>query len=264
MNRIQLLDLQLDERKSAFSHDQTFAEHEACRAPSHRFFVPLHYEKNYAYPLLIWLHGPTGNEHEIKHVMPHISMRNYVGVSLRGVVRHPLCDAAGDLTYTWDQDPQNVEYATEDVLECIRLARNRFNIAADRVFLVGNDAGGTMALRLALNISESFAGVASIGGKLPTTNQPLALVNRARSVPMMLAHCRDSESYPTSEVCQDLRLLHAAGVQVTLRQYPCQQEVTTQMLIDLNAWVMEHVSGIPATSPDLIDDPTHMRLEDRN
>ena len=49
-------------------------------------FTPLHYERNYAYPLLIWLHGKGGNEHHLRQVMPKISMRNYAAVAPRGTL----------------------------------------------------------------------------------------------------------------------------------------------------------------------------------
>jgi phospholipase/carboxylesterase len=264
MNRIQLLDLQFDERTSALSdHPSRPTNNDSTRPPAHRFFVPLHYEKNYAYPLIVWLHGPTGDESEIKQVMPHISMRNYVGVSLRGPLDHETRTEAGDPTFTWDQDPRTVEFALEDVARCVSLARQRFSIASDRIFLVGNDVGGTMALRLALTAPGQFAGVASLGGPLPTTHNPLARIQEARTIPVMLMQCRDSDTYTTDHACQDLRLLHAAGIPVTLRQYPCEQEVATQMLSDINAWVMEQVSGVTHTDC-VVDDPTHLRLEDHN
>jgi hypothetical protein len=35
---------------------------------------------------------------------------------------------------------------------------------------------------------------------------------------------------------------------VHLRQYPCGDELTTQMLHDLDAWLMEQVTGMPAAT----------------
>ena len=264
MNRLQLLDLQSDERQPArprLSHqvDYTPPHH----APAHRFFIPLHYEKNYAYPLLVWLHGPTSDEGEINQVMPHLSLRNHVAVSTCGVLEDAVSGDTGRRAYTWEQMARCIEHATEDVLSCIELAKARFNIRPERVFLVGNDVGGTMALRLALSFPERFAGVVSIGGCLPVSGTPLSSVQRARSLPVLLIHGRDSDVYPVEQLCLDLRLLHSAGMAVTVRQYPCEQAVTTQMLADTNTWVMEQIAaptcGLPAH-----EDPTHLRLEDYN
>jgi hypothetical protein len=47
-------------------------------------------------------------------------------------------------------------------------------------------------------------------------------------------------------VCEDLRLLHTAGLSVTLRQYPCGHELAPQMLADANRWIMEQINPPPA------------------
>src|SRR5690242_20499595 len=47
-------------------------------------FVPQRYEPNYAYPLLILLHGRGGDEQQMVRSMPALSWRNYVGLGLRG------------------------------------------------------------------------------------------------------------------------------------------------------------------------------------
>ena len=52
---------------------------------------------------------------------------------------------------------------------------------------------------------------------------------------------RDSTRYAPQQVASDLRLLHAAGMSLTLRQYPCRDELTTGMLGDLNRWLMGQI-----------------------
>src|SRR5262245_30987235 len=44
---------------------------------AHCIITPLHYERNYAYPLIVWLHGPDDDERQVTRVMPHVSTRNY-------------------------------------------------------------------------------------------------------------------------------------------------------------------------------------------
>ena len=51
-----------------------------------------------------------------------------------------------------------------------------------------------------------------------------------------------------------MRLFHAAGLQAAIRQYPCDDELDTQMLADLDSWLMEQVTGIveketPSSTP---------------
>ena len=129
----------------------------------------------------------------------------------------------------------------------IALAKRRFNIDVARVFLAGYQSGGTMAFRIATAHPEQFAGVISIGGEFPRGGAPLKRFACARKLPVLLATCRDSTAYPDKRVCQDLRLFHSAGIHVTLRQYPCGDEMTTNMLSDMNYWVMELLSQQAAT-----------------
>ena len=79
MNRIQLLDH--SGTPSTQSTRSLNPKPAGKSSVEHSFFVPLHYEPNYAYPLLVWLHGPGESHSALKQVMPHVSMRNYVGVA---------------------------------------------------------------------------------------------------------------------------------------------------------------------------------------
>ena len=204
-----------------------------CVAP-HATFAPMHYEPGYAYPLVVWMHGAADNERQLGRVMPLVSMRNYVAMGPRGTT----CDRAGRGAYGWRQSSDEIELAEARVLEGIEIAEDRFHIHADRVFLAGFGCGGTMAVRVAWNNPSRFAGVASIGGPLPAQNCPLRHVNALRQLPCFLATSRRSCAYSESAVCHDLRLLHAVGCTVDLRQYPCGDELTTHMLADLDRWMM--------------------------
>lgn len=216
----------------------------------HALFAPLHYEPNYAYPLLVWLHGPGDCETQLKRIMPLISMRNYVGIAPRGT----WSDGESSLAvprFSWRQHDDHTGLAEQRVVACIEAASDRFHVHRGRVFLAGYDCGGTMAFRLGLNRPDLFAGVLSIGGAFPRGNRPLMRLNRCRDVPLFLAHCRDSRVYPAAKVCEDLRLFHTAGMSVTLRQYPCGDELTTQMLGDLDSWIMGQVTGVAPQPSDL-------------
>lgn len=201
-------------------------------------FIPLHYEPKYAYPLIVWLHGPGQLPQQLHQVMPLVSMRNYVAIAPQGRKR-----AGGG--YCWRQTAADIAAAAEQVCQSIELARRRFHVAPQHVFLMGHGCGGTMALRLALQRPELFAGCISLSGPLPRGGAPLANVRRARHLPLLLAISQHGTQYPVERACEDLRLLHAAGFSVMLRQYPCGDELLPHMLRDANAWMMQLV-----TEPD--------------
>lgn len=204
--------------------------------------VPQHYEQNYAYPLLVWLHDAGGDECELKKIMPLVSLRNYVSLAVRG-------PSAAQRGFAWPESADAILAAESRVDEAVAQAHQRFHVHPNRIFIAGAGAGGTMALRLALRWPDRFAGGASIGGCFPQGHSPLARLMQARRSRLLVMHCRDSETYSVDQVCEELSLFHAAGMSVTLRQYPCGDELTTQMLRDLDVWLMEQVTGVSTTEP---------------
>lgn len=242
-------------------------------AHPHVLFSPVHYESGYAYPLLVWLHGGGSDERQVMKVMPAISMRNYVAVAPQGVsvvqsedrndknakglsstglsaswhcldVNSILRDGARQkVFYDWPDTDEAFGNAEHRVFDCISLAKQRNNIASNRIFLAGFGTGGTMALRLAMLYPESFAGVASLGGALPQGNSILRRWNAARSLSIFLGAGETSSVFSPSSACGALQLLHTAGVRVAVREYACGQELAPAMLQDLNRWMMNIVCG---------------------
>ncbi|MBC8354127.1 MAG: hypothetical protein H8E66_19215 [Planctomycetes bacterium] len=242
MNRIQLAPQETIATPSAPTFDLKPTGGNASHHPSQHcsLFTPMHYERKYAYPLLIWLHGPGDDERQLQRVMPLISMRNYAAVGPRGTQQ---MESPG---FTWSPNDQSLISAEQRVFDCLENASDKFNIASRRIFLAGFEAGGTAAFQIGLRHPDRFAGVLSLGGPFPLNCRPLARLDEARSLPLFIAQGRDSEQYPIERTCEELRLFHVAGLSVTLRQYPCGDELNTQMLSDVDSWMMEIVTGISA------------------
>jgi phospholipase/carboxylesterase len=255
MNRIHKWAQQADaSQESSTRLDQAQLRTSAEGGLHHALFVPLHYEPNYAYPLVVWLHSPGGDERQLQRVMPLISMRNYVAVGPRGT-----CEMGGGLPgFRWRQTESEILAAEHRVFECIELAKRKLNVAPQRVFLAGFECGGTMAFRIGMTHPERFGGVLSVGGPFPAGKSPLARISQARGLPLFIAQGRDALKYPVDRTCEDLRLFHVAGLSVTLRQYPCGDELDTQMLHDMDVWIMERVTGV-SMSPG--DEPHSWRTE---
>jgi phospholipase/carboxylesterase len=239
MNRLQL------HVKRAAQAPRRGSAIQACShtfAPAGQFyFAPLYYERNYSYPLLIWFHGPHNNENQLKQIMPLVSLRNYVGAAPRGTAPSEQDDGSR-IRFCWRQQENYVEQAEQRLWECLDGARQRFNIASDRIFLAGLHCGGTMAIRLALRNPTQFAGALSFGGPFPGDRAPLARLAAVRRLPLFFATTAESLCYPLGRVCEHLRLYHSAGMSVTLRQYPGDDSLTKLMLCDMDRWIMERVT----------------------
>ncbi len=218
-------------------------------------FAPLHYEPNYAYPLIVWLHGGDQDENQLKRVMPQISLRNYVAIAPRAT---SASSATQQSAFAWRQTEPHIVAAEQRVLECVAVAAEKFNVAPARIFLAGHDGGGTMAFRIAMRNPRIFAGVLSCGGPFPSGNAPLAQLHAIRRLSVLVGCSRESERYPTQMVCDDLRLLHSAGMSIMLREYPGADDLAPHMLADMDRWLMEQInsSGVGAAESRATSSPS--------
>lgn len=202
-----------------------------------RFFLPLHYTATYQYPLVIWLHNDGFNENQIDQVMPHISVRNHIGVGVRG---NRAADSSGH-RFDWHDSPAAVGIAHDAIVEASEAAADRFAIHPSRIVLAGYGAGGTMAMRVAMRNPQRFAAVVSVGGRVP--QRAIGDLNeiRRRRLPMLWQWASGNREYSSENLKADCRFALTIGGQVEVRQYPGDDEMDTVVLADLNEWIMRRV-----------------------
>lgn len=157
-------------------------------------YVPDHYEPNYAYPLIAWLHSEAPGGRSWKRLMRQISERNYVGASI--VLDNP------------EQDEQQV-------FEAVARLRRRFHVHTERVYLLGFEGSGTRALRLGLSRPEWFGGVAAISAAFPKISRPLARYEALRGKRILLGLDERDGAALAADIERTRRLLWSAGMQVT-------------------------------------------------
>ncbi|SRR6056297_320618 len=226
---------------------KSFLSDSSVAAPR-AFFLPARYEKNYAYPLLVWLHQDGADEQQISQVMPHVSVQNYVGVGIRGT---RACDAAGH-RYDWMQTPAGIAQAEQAIMDAVDNASQRYSINPERVFIAGYKAGGTMAQRIALRHPGHFAGVVSLGGGFPRGCRPLANLHQVRQLEMLLAFATDTKCFSIDALVDDLRLMNAARMRVEVQQFDATDEMMVPVLRHVDQWMMSLVTGqqLPQCVPD--------------
>ncbi len=220
---------------------------------SRALFIPEHYEENYAYPLIVWLHGSGADEWQLVSRMEYLSVRNYLVVAPRGM--RP--DDTGSEGRGWGspQNPAHFHLAEEQVFAGIEAVQDKYRVCPERVFVAGADCGGTMALQMAMRYPDRFAGVASLGGAFPDPRcTPLSQWNKVRRLPVFLATASQSFDYPPERAKEDLQLLCSAGLwSISFREYhPCSHPLLPRALGDVNRWIMEHLgaSARPALQRD--------------
>jgi phospholipase/carboxylesterase len=203
------------------------------------FFLPVRYESGYRYPLVVWLHNDGYNETQVSHVMPHISTRNYVGVGVRG---SQALDASGR-RFAWSQTSAAVSRCEDAIWQAVDDACERYSIHRDRIFLAGYGEGGTMARRIALQRSSQFAGCVALGGRLPRGGAVLSNLVAARKLRNLWAVATRSGVMTDSQFDDDIRLAADAKLKLDVRRYTTDDEMVTEVLSDVNHWMMRIVTG---------------------
>lgn len=205
-------------------------------------FGPERYEPRYDYPLIVWLHSCHSAERELENVMPALSLQNYVACAPRA----PFSSHPDGLLFHWGRSANAIAIAEELVFDAIEIASSEFSIARERIFLAGFGGGGTMAWQIALRYPQRFAGVVSICGEFPSGGQPLCNLDSVRELRSLWMVGAQSANCGVQHMCEALPVMHSASLAVDIRQYPCGNELLSNMLFDTNNWLMERVTSQPA------------------
>ena len=195
------------------------ASSEDLAEPDDEVFVPDHYEPNYAYPLIAWLHSPGQAAPNWKRLMRLISERNYVGVSI------PVGDA---------------EESERQVFETVARVRKRFHLHTERVYLLGFEEAGTHALQLALTRPDWFGGVAAVSARFPKIARPLARYDELRGRQVFLARCERDHAVLAGEVRRTQKLLWSAGMRVTCCTSSA-DDGHAGLLREIDRWIMREI-----------------------
>lgn len=205
-----------------------------------RTFLPTGYEPNYAYPLLVFFHGHGGSEEQILQLAPRLSRRNYVCIGLRGphaVYRH----FDGETGYSWGPDCQGDALIEDYVLHAVQQTRATYHIHSERIYLAGFCEGASLAYRLALTYPEYFAGMISLNGCMPRVGAPLLRLPEVRQLRVLIGHGIANATVPLTLAKQDFRLLYTAGLNVELHTYLTTHRIHSDMLRDIDRWIMRQI-----------------------
>lgn len=208
-----------------------------------RTVLPDQYEPRYPYPLLVVFHGRGGNEDLVLRLAPRLSVQNFLYVSLRGP--EPLgVRADGRPAYGWahrDADGLLAEY----VRLTVELTRRTYHVHSERVYLVGVNEGADAAFRAGFALAGQIGGVIALNGLMPRPSggNPLFNLRQARRLRVFLGHGAANPAVPRADAVRDYKVLYAAGTDVRYRTYPTNHRLHTEMLRDVNRWVIGNVNA---------------------
>jgi phospholipase/carboxylesterase len=201
-------DADLEARLAAPAKDDTGIIHDH-NEPGNRggfsLYVPEYYTPDRAWPLVMALHGGSGNG------------RGFLWSWLRDARSFGAILVAPTATgATWALMGEDTD--TANLARILDLVRARWNVDPTKLLLTGMSDGGTFCYVTGLESASPFTHLAPIAATFHPLMAEIADAERLRGLPVYLVHGRLDWMFPVQVARQTRQLLSAAGADVTYRE----------------------------------------------
>ena len=168
-------------------------------------YVPEYYTPDRAWPLVMALHGGSGNGRG--------SLWRWLrdARSLGAILVAPTATGA-----TWALMGEDVD--TANLARILDSVRSRWNIDSARLLLTGMSDGGTFCYVSGLESTSPFTHLAPIAATFHPLMAEMADAERLRGLPIHIVHGALDWMFPVQTARQTRDLLTAAGADVTYRE----------------------------------------------
>jgi phospholipase/carboxylesterase len=172
-------------------------------------YVPEYYTPSRAWPLVMALHGGSGNG------------RGFLWSWLRdarsyGAILVAPTATGGASKSTWALMGEDTD--TPNLGRILDLVRGRFNIDPTKLLLTGMSDGGTFCYVSGLESTSPFTHLAPVSATFHPLMADMADAERLKGLPVYLVHGRLDWMFPVQVARQTRDLLSAAGADVTYRE----------------------------------------------
>src|SRR6266852_8907791 len=172
-------------------------------------YVPEYYTPNRAWPLVMALHGGSGNG------------RGFLWSWLRDARSHGAILVAPTATggankSTWALMGEDTD--TPNLVRILASVQARWNIDSSRLLLTGMSDGGTFCYVTGLEGASPFTHLAPIAATFHPLMVEMADAERLRGLPIYLVHGRLDWMFPVQVARQTREILSRAGADVTYRE----------------------------------------------
>jgi phospholipase/carboxylesterase len=168
-------------------------------------YVPEYYAADRAWPLVMALHGGSGNG------------RGFLWSWMRDARSHGAVVVAPTATGpTWALMGEDAD--TPNLARILELVQSRWNIDSSRLLLTGMSDGGTFCYVTGLQSTSPFTHLAPVASTFHPLMAEMADAERLRGLPIYLVHGRLDWMFPVQVARQTHEALSAAGAEVTYRE----------------------------------------------
>ncbi len=165
------------------------------------WYVPEYYSSDQAWPVIVALHGGSGNG------------RDFLWSWLREARRHGyVLVAPNALSDTWSEDDD------QGLLQILSWLSQRYRLDRNRILLTGLSDGATFTLLFGLAHPRVYRALAPLCGVLHPGNEIVGNLGRASGVPIYLVHGALDFIFPVALARHARDTLAAAGAAVEYRE----------------------------------------------
>lgn len=201
-------DAELSARLAAPAGQDTGIMHDHNEAGSRggfSLYVPEYYTADRAWPLVMALHGGSGNG------------RGFLWSWLRDARSFgAILVAPTAIGNTWALMGDDVD--TPNLARILDITRAGWNIDPKRLLLTGMSDGGTFSYVTGLEGSSPFTHLAPVSATFHPLMAEMADAKRLRGLPVHIVHGQLDWMFPVQVARQTRQLLSAAGANVTYRE----------------------------------------------
>jgi phospholipase/carboxylesterase len=168
-------------------------------------YVPEYYAPDRAWPLVMALHGGSGNG------------RGFLWSWLRDARSFGAILVAPTATgNTWALMGEDTD--TPNLARILDLVRSRWNVDSSKLLLTGMSDGGTFCYVSGIESASPFTHLAPVAATFHPLMAEMAEMERLRGLPVYLVHGRLDWMFPVQVARQTKEALSAAGADVTYRE----------------------------------------------
>jgi phospholipase/carboxylesterase len=191
-------------------------------------YVPEYYTRDRAWPLVMALHGGSGNG------------RGFLWSWLRDARSHgAILVAPTAVGNTWALLGDDID--TPNLFRILDSVRSRWNVDGQKMLLTGMSDGGTFCYVSGLESASPFTHLAPVSATFHPLMAEMADADRLRGLPIHLVHGRLDWMFPVQVARQTHRLLSAAGADVTYREIDdLSHTYPREMNAPILAWLRGH------------------------
>ena len=190
-------------------------------------YVPEYYTPDRAWPLVMALHGGSGNG------------RNFLWSWLRDARSlSAILIAPTAIGPTWALMGEDTD--TPNLMRIMETVRNRYNVDSNRMLMTGLSDGGTFCWVSGLDRASPFTHLAPVAATFHPLMAEMADAERLRGLPIFLVHGRLDWMFPVQVARQTSNLLSAAGAEVTYREL---EDLSHCYPREMNAEILKWMNG---------------------